>query len=477
MSDSDENRDEDAAGNAMFSSSIDRLKESFLLATAVGGSAQDCESLLKLGADVNFRGADDETPLLGATRRGHFQAGEVLIVHGADCNAKGRDSLTPLHVAAKRGDMSMLNVLLNASADPSVKTSDGKTAFELAKSKGYEDICQRLLDHRNNPHGVSSSSFNTRPVNSPPRRAESSQEQQRMYADQEGVTLRSDGNSSSSSGSSSSRGEEQKVAPSRVNARPPSSSSSMATVPRESGVHLIGDQFPAVAPAKIRPGSAAAARSIEEKRIAEAERASKTIASSSSSALTSGKLTEHATLVYRDEKEAQMMDATRALLDAEMKLKKTEEQLQIAQDENAAQQLRMEEAMIENAVSGKEVESLKEQFFRMKEYLQQLNEEMGLLRGEEDAIVEITSVGECERLEKILKTTLSKVEERKSGLIANALNKTSDEQKLCVVCIDAEKSVLLLPCRHVCVCKLCSRQIDSCPVCRAQIQDKINVFM
>ena len=72
--------------NEMFSSSIDRLKESFLLATAQGGSAQECESLLKLGADVNFKGPDSETPLLGAVRRGHIQAAEVLIVHGADCN-------------------------------------------------------------------------------------------------------------------------------------------------------------------------------------------------------------------------------------------------------------------------------------------------------------------------------------------------------------------------------------------------------
>ena len=477
MSDADSDNN-DGEQHEMFSNSIDRLKESFLLATAVGGSAQDCESLLKLGADVNFRGADGETPLLGATRRGHFQAGEVLIVHGADCNAKGRDSLTPLHVAAKRGDLSMLNVLLNASADPSVKNADGKTAFELAKSKGYEDICQRLLDYRNNPGGISSSSFKTRPAQSSPRPSGSQPRQ--MYSDLEGLTLRSD----SSSSDNSRRGEEQKVTSSN---NTNSSSTSVAPTPRESGVHLIGDQFPAVAPAKIRPGSAAAARSIEEKRIAEAERASKTASSSSSSSsstLTSGKLTEHATRVYRDEKEAQMMDATRTLLDTEMKLagtemklKRVEEQLQIAQDENAAQQIRMEEALIENAVSGKEVESLKEQFFRMKEYLQQLNEEMGLLRGENDAIAEITSVGECERLEKSLKSTLSKVEERKSCLIANALNKTSDEQKMCVVCLDQEKSVLLLPCRHVCVCKVCSRQVDSCPVCRAQIVDKINVFM
>ena len=191
-----------------------------------------------------------------------------------------------------------------------------------------------------------------------------------------------------------------------------------------------------------------------------------------------GKLVEHASGVYRDEqKDAQMMDTTRALLDTEMKLRQTEERLQIALDENTAQKIRMEEAMIENAVSGKEVESLKEQFFRMKDYLQEINEEIGLLRGDSDAVAEITNVGECERLEKILKNSLMKIEERKSGLIADALNKTSDEQKMCVVCIDQDKSVLLLPCRHVCVCKLCSRQLDTCPVCRTHIDDKINVFM
>lgn len=472
--------DADADGlpqnNAMFSNSIDRLKESFLLATAQGGSAQDCESLLKLGADVNFRGADEETPLLGATRRGHYQAGSVLIVHGADCNMKGRDSLTPLHVAAKRGDLTMLNVLLDATADPSVKTSEGKTAFDLARSKGYEDICQRLLDYRNNQGGVPSSSFSSTSQVSRTSRAETSPEARQMYSDLEAVTIRSDRASSSNTSDYGSQNVEQKA--SSRSSRTPSSA-------RNSGVQLIGDQYPAVAPPKMRPGSAAAARSIEEKRIAEAERTSKLSVSSSSSVSTSSsktitteKLTEHATRVYREEQqEAQMMDTTRALLDTEMKLQQAEERLQIAHDENAAQQIRMEEAMIENAVSGKEVESLKEQFFRMKEYLQEINDEMGLLRGEPDAVAEITSVGECERLEKVLKTTLSRVEERKSSLIADAMNKTSDEQKMCVVCIDEEKSVLLLPCRHVCVCKVCSRQLDTCPVCRAHIDDKINVFM
>jgi|AntAceMinimDraft_12_1070368.scaffolds.fasta_scaffold116060_2 ankyrin repeat protein len=66
--------------NPMFSNSIDRLKESFLYATAQGGNAQDCESLLSIGADVNWKGQDGATPLLAACKRGHKEAAAVLLV-------------------------------------------------------------------------------------------------------------------------------------------------------------------------------------------------------------------------------------------------------------------------------------------------------------------------------------------------------------------------------------------------------------
>lgn len=40
------------------SQSLDRLKESFLLAAAQGGNEQDCESLLEIGADVNWKSSE-----------------------------------------------------------------------------------------------------------------------------------------------------------------------------------------------------------------------------------------------------------------------------------------------------------------------------------------------------------------------------------------------------------------------------------
>mmetsp|Transcript_20415 Transcript_20415/g.43147 ORF Transcript_20415/g.43147 Transcript_20415/m.43147 type:complete len:298 (-) Transcript_20415:783-1676(-) len=37
----------------------------------------------------------------------------------------------------------------------------------------------------------------------------------------------------------------------------------------------------------------------------------------------------------------------------------------------------------------------------------------------------------------------------------------------CVVCLDAAKTHLLVPCGHQCVCSCCARALSSCPICRA----------
>eukprot|EP00475_Leptophrys_vorax_P032730 TRINITY_DN5089_c0_g1_i1.p1 TRINITY_DN5089_c0_g1~~TRINITY_DN5089_c0_g1_i1.p1 ORF type:complete len:528 (-),score=144.65 TRINITY_DN5089_c0_g1_i1:34-1617(-) len=38
----------------------------------------------------------------------------------------------------------------------------------------------------------------------------------------------------------------------------------------------------------------------------------------------------------------------------------------------------------------------------------------------------------------------------------------------CSICLTEVKNVILLPCRHCCVCHLCFEKIDKCPVCRSQ---------
>jgi len=47
----------------------------------------------------------------------------------------------------------------------------------------------------------------------------------------------------------------------------------------------------------------------------------------------------------------------------------------------------------------------------------------------------------------------------------------AEEENLCIICEEATKRVVLLPCKHLCLCSICSKleQITDCPMCRTKI--------
>ena len=47
----------------------------------------------------------------------------------------------------------------------------------------------------------------------------------------------------------------------------------------------------------------------------------------------------------------------------------------------------------------------------------------------------------------------------------------------CLVCMDAPKDHIVLPCMHICVCEACAQLLrDRCPVCRGPIERITQVF-
>jgi len=52
------------------------------------------------------------------------------------------------------------------------------------------------------------------------------------------------------------------------------------------------------------------------------------------------------------------------------------------------------------------------------------------------------------------------------------------EDRFCVVCMEQKKSVVVLPCKHLCLCKGCAKLDDMkvCPMCRCEITDTMEVF-
>jgi hypothetical protein len=50
---------------------------------------------------------------------------------------------------------------------------------------------------------------------------------------------------------------------------------------------------------------------------------------------------------------------------------------------------------------------------------------------------------------------------------------------LCSVCFTNERNIVFQPCRHLCVCDSCSSNLimQTCPLCRSEIRDRILVFV
>ena len=47
----------------------------------------------------------------------------------------------------------------------------------------------------------------------------------------------------------------------------------------------------------------------------------------------------------------------------------------------------------------------------------------------------------------------------------------------CVVCIERNKCIVLMPCKHLCVCELCASTCSGrCPICRAVIESEMRVY-
>ena len=56
---------------------------------------------------------------------------------------------------------------------------------------------------------------------------------------------------------------------------------------------------------------------------------------------------------------------------------------------------------------------------------------------------------------------------------------TNNQLLRCVVCMERPRSILFRPCNHLSTCRTCSynSNISSCPVCRIQIDERIDVYI
>ncbi len=61
------------------------------------------------------------------------------------------------------------------------------------------------------------------------------------------------------------------------------------------------------------------------------------------------------------------------------------------------------------------------------------------------------------------------------GLTSSLLGKGKGDS--CAICMSSSKLVVLVPCGHTSICKKCSKRVDFCPFCRAQIYRRQKIYM
>lgn len=73
-------------------------------------------------------------------------------------------------------------------------------------------------------------------------------------------------------------------------------------------------------------------------------------------------------------------------------------------------------------------------------------------------------------------------QQRQQAAAAAAAASFAGDQHLCVVCLDAPKNCVLLPCRHLAACSACAGALwakpePCCPVCRTPLVNFIEAFL
>jgi ankyrin repeat protein len=111
--------------------------------------------ILSVGADVNAKNNDGETPLIEASYNGHVHVVNELLGDGADIEVKDFNGWAPLHFACSNGQLTVVVELLGPNdsngattsrgADIEAKTNGGNTPLHTAAILGHLAIVKKLL--------------------------------------------------------------------------------------------------------------------------------------------------------------------------------------------------------------------------------------------------------------------------------------------------------------------------------------------
>ena len=97
------------------------------------------------------------------------------------------------------------------------------------------------------------------------------------------------------------------------------------------------------------------------------------------------------------------------------------------------------------------------------------------MRGEDLSELSVAKLGE---LENRVSTALKNIQRKKAFRMAEQMQqKEVADLKACCICLTKDKCILFQPCKHICTCEECARNMSDCPICRKPIRNYVQVFL
>ena len=100
--------------------------------------AASAEAFISMGADLEARAKDGETPLHYAARAPNLEMIKFFLDHGADIEATDDKEETALHKAVRCGDSEVIRYFHTRGADFYAQDKQGQTAFHIAVEVAHE---------------------------------------------------------------------------------------------------------------------------------------------------------------------------------------------------------------------------------------------------------------------------------------------------------------------------------------------------
>ncbi len=121
-------------------------KRTALIAAVDTDNDKIIKMLLKAGADLEYTGYFNDTPLMYAVQYGKYISAQTLIDAGANLNYKNRYDETALIKAVNKKNFAMIKLLIENGADTKIKYKN-MTLSEYAKSEECPDMITEYLEN------------------------------------------------------------------------------------------------------------------------------------------------------------------------------------------------------------------------------------------------------------------------------------------------------------------------------------------